>query len=87
MNNDFTVQLESTNADLKSKFDQHKANFAKSEYAGKLSELSDTLKVKHAEISKDVAKTIARVSEDVKAQMGEAKQHIQNIRAWLHEEM
>jgi len=87
LNNDFTVQLESTNADLKSKFDQHKANFAKSEYAGKLSELSDTLKVKHAEISKDVAKTIARVSEDVKAQMGEAKQHIQNIRAWLHEEM
>lgn len=86
LNKDFTAQLETTSNDLKSKFDEHKEKFEKSEYANKLSELSDTLKVKHEEISKDVAKTIARVSEDVKAQMGQAKQHIQNIRSWMQSE-
>jgi len=87
LNKDFTAQLETTSNDLKSKFDEHKVKFEKSEYASKLSELSDTLKVKHAEISEDVAKTIARVSEDVKTQMGQAKQHIQNIRNWMQEEL
>lgn len=87
LNKDFTAQLETTSNDLKSKFDEQKVKFESSEYAGKLSELSDTLKVKHEEISKDVAKTIARVSEDVKVQMGQAKQHIQNIRSWMQEEL
>jgi len=87
LNEDFTAQLEATTNDLKSNFDQHKVKFDKSEYASKLAELSDTLKMKHEEISKDVAKTIAHVSEDVKAQLGQAKKHIQNIRSWMNEEL
>jgi len=84
---DFNAQLETTSNDLREKFDEQKKKFDKSEYAGKMSELSDTLKVKHEEISKDVAKTMARVSEDVKEQMNQAKQHIKNIKTWMQEEL
>jgi len=80
LSKDFTAQLETTSNDLREKI-------AKSEYAGKLSELSDTLKVKHEEISKDVVKTIARVSEDVKAQLDQAKAHIKNIKIWMQDEL
>jgi len=87
LSEDFTAQLETTSSDLREKFDEQKKKFEKSEYAGKLSELSDTLKVKHEEISKDVVKTIARVSEDVKVQMDQAKAHINNIKIWMQEEL
>lgn len=80
LSKDFTAQLETTSNDLREKIE-------KSEYAGKLSELSDTLKVKHEEISKDVVKTIARVSEDVKVQLDQAKAHIKNIKIWMQDEL
>jgi len=87
LSKDFTAQLETTSNDLREKFDEQKKKFEKSEYAGKLSELSDTLKVRHDEITKDVVKTIAKVSEDVKVQMEQAKAHIKNINIWMQEEL
>jgi len=87
---DFTTQLEATTADLKGKFEEQKGKFD-SEYAGKLNEFQDTLKEKHDEISKDVVKTIAQVSADVKVQMAQAKDHIKNlhigVQEWLSDEL
>lgn len=87
LSNDFTAHLESTTNDLKKKFDEQKEKFDKSEYAGKIAELSDTLKVKQDEIAKDVVKTIAKVSEDVKAQMEQAKEHVKSLQTWMQEEL
>jgi len=87
LSKDFSTHLEATTNDLRAKFDEQKVKFEASEYAGKMSELSDTLKVKQEEITKDVVKTIAKVSEDVKAQMEQAKDHIKNLQTWMQEEL
>jgi len=76
LSKDFTTQLDSTSQAIKTKFEEHKEKFANSEYASKLNDLQDTLKEKHDEIAKDVVKTIAKASEDVKVHMVETKSQI-----------
>jgi len=76
LSKDFTTQLDSTSKAMKTKFEEHKEKFANSEYASQLNDLQDTLKEKHQEIAKDVAKTIAKASKDAKVHMEATKSQI-----------
>merc|ERR1711931_370442 len=59
LSSDFAEKLQSTTADIRTKFEEHKQKFADSEYSSKLAELADSLAAKQAEITKDVEKTLA----------------------------